>query len=319
MELAAITIPVYKRKDHLIKCINSLKENSLAKDSIIYIYSDFPLDKDFESVCQLREYLKSITGFKKVIIKEQFENKNLQNIVQSIEEPLNKHSKIIYLEEDLVVTSNFLEEMNTALDYYYDNQSIFSVAGYSLPCFSNRNSTYFQSSFSFTAWGCGLWSKKYSTFTNYINQKSVRNRLSENFTLRLKFILNHSLHQYLHYKEKSEINKLTPDLSIGFYLWTEKKVQIFPCNSLVSTNGFDGSGWHCGIDEKFNNQTFNEGSFLKIRYCKNFDLISSENNFIKIKKYHNLNIVQDFKSLLKYFIRKVPFDVNYFLKLKDRK
>lgn len=306
MELAAITIPVYKRKEHLIKCINSLKENSLAKDSVIYLYSDFPLEKDFELVVELREYLRSITGFKKVIIKEQLENKNLQNIIQSIEEPLNLHGKIIYLEEDLVVASNFLHEMNTALEYYKNNQSIFSISGYSLPCFSNLTSSHFQSSYSFTAWGCGLWSSKYKSFNTYISQKSVGNRLKENFILRIKFILNHSLHQYLHFKEKSEVNTLTPDLSMGFYLWAEKKVQIFPSNSLVTTNGFDGTGWHCGVDDRFNNLNIYDVSLIKINYLNNFESKSSEENFVKIKKYHNLNFVQDIKSLLKYFIKKMP-------------
>ncbi len=307
MELAVITIPVYKRIDHLKKCIESLKNNSLAKESILYIYSDSPAKNDIEAVLNLRRYIKNIKGFKQVIIKEQSENKNLQNIVESIEEPLQTHGKIIYLEEDLEVSTSFLEIMNKALDFYSEDDFIFSVSGYTLPCFSNENPLSFRSSYSFSAWGCGLWQSKYLHYKKYIEFRSISDRLNHNLIFRIKFIINHRLHQYLHYKEKSDINRLTPDLSIGFYIWDVNKVQIFPSRPIVGTNGFDGSGWHCGIDPKFNNQQIAEILHENIFFTKTFNIEEARFNFEKIKKFHNLNLLQDIKSLIKYLLKKFRF------------
>ena len=305
MELAVISIPVYKRIDHLKKCIESLKKNQLAKKSIIYIYSDFPVKNDVESVSELREYIKTIDGFKQVIIKEQTENKNLENIIESIEEPLKIHGKIIYLEEDLEVATNFLDIMNEALNFYLEDELVFSVSGYSLPCFNDQKSISFKSSFSFTAWGCGLWYSKYLNYKKYIKNKNILTRLNESLLLKVKFIKNHSLHQYLHYKDKTKLNKLTPDLSIGFYIWNENKVQIFPSQTIVSTNGFDGSGWHCGVDNKFNSQFTNEISLSRVEFPNSFNSRDSKINFEKIKEFHNLNLLLDTKSLIKFFLKKL--------------
>lgn len=181
----------------------------------------------------------------------------------------------------------------------------FSVSGYSLPCFNNQKSISFKPSFSFTAWGCGLWYSKYLNYKKYIENRSILTRLNENLFLRVKFIKHHSLHQYLHYKDKSKMNRLTPDLSIGFYIWNENMVQIFPSQTIVFTNGFDGSGWHCGVDNKFNNQLTNEISQVNVEFPNSFNIGDSRINFEKIKKFHNLNLLLDTKSLIKYILKKL--------------
>ncbi len=305
MKHPVITIPVYKRIEHLKKCIESLQKNSIAKDSILYIYSDYPKPSDVDTVDRLRRYLKEITGFYKVIIHEQTENKNLFNIVEAIEEPLKEHGQIIYLEEDLEVSSNFLDIMNNALAYYSKNNNVFSISGYSLPCFKDKNTFNFLSSDSFTAWGCGLWYSKYVEYKKYMSDKNIIQRLNESLVRRIQFIKKHSLHQYLHYLEKSKSNKLTPDLSMGFYIWDQKKIQIFPSNSFVSTNGFDGSGWHCGIDNRYHDELLEKKNIGNIFFRDSFTIQETEYNFSKIKKFHNLNYMRDIKSLIKFSLREL--------------
>lgn len=65
---APILVSVYNRKDHLHKCIESLKKNRLSKSSIIYIVSDGPKESiDKHEINEVREYIDSIEGFVEVI------------------------------------------------------------------------------------------------------------------------------------------------------------------------------------------------------------------------------------------------------------
>ena len=64
--LAPIGLTGYTRLNHTKKAIKALQSNTLAKQSILYIFSDGPRQGDEENVGKMREYLKTIDGFKKI-------------------------------------------------------------------------------------------------------------------------------------------------------------------------------------------------------------------------------------------------------------
>jgi hypothetical protein len=55
--------------------------------------------------------------------------KYIGNLIESIEQPPGLHGKLIYLEEDLEVSSNFLKFMNEALEKYQNHSQVFSIIG----------------------------------------------------------------------------------------------------------------------------------------------------------------------------------------------
>ena len=64
MYLAPIALFTYKRVETLRKVIHSLKSNSLASNSKLFIYSDgYKNSLDFEQVKKVREYIYSLKGF----------------------------------------------------------------------------------------------------------------------------------------------------------------------------------------------------------------------------------------------------------------
>ena len=67
LEMSPILITVYNRFDALVKCIENLKLNPEAQDSILYISSDFNFRaEDAEKITQIRKYVLDIKGFKEV-------------------------------------------------------------------------------------------------------------------------------------------------------------------------------------------------------------------------------------------------------------
>ena len=72
---APIALFVYNRLPHVKKVIKAIKENSISKKSKIYIFSDFS-EKEIEQkkIKKIRDYLRTIKGFKETIIIERKNN-----------------------------------------------------------------------------------------------------------------------------------------------------------------------------------------------------------------------------------------------------
>jgi GT2 family glycosyltransferase len=114
---APIALFVYNRPWHTRQTVEALKKNELASESELFIYSDAPKNgKAKEKVKEVREYIKTIDGFKKVTIIERENNWGLaDSIIDGVTKIVNEYGKIIVLEDDLVTSPYFLKFMNEAL------------------------------------------------------------------------------------------------------------------------------------------------------------------------------------------------------------
>lgn len=142
--LAPITIFCYKRLDTLKQTVEALKINREAIESELYVFSDgYKSDNDKEKVNEVRNYLKTIDGFKNITIYEAPENKGLaKSITDGVTEIVNKHDKIIIIEDDVKVSPHFLSIMNRALDMYKDDNIVSCISGFSYPI-DIKETTYF--------------------------------------------------------------------------------------------------------------------------------------------------------------------------------
>ncbi|MDP5230059.1 MAG: glycosyltransferase [Cellulophaga sp.] len=133
MPNAPIAVFVYKRLEPLKATIASLAKNTWAQQSELYIFSDGAgHPKDEKLVQEVRDFLKTITGFENVTIVLSEGNKGLAtSIILGVSKVFETFDRIIVLEDDLISSPNFLVYMNSALEYYKDRPEIFSIAGYS--------------------------------------------------------------------------------------------------------------------------------------------------------------------------------------------
>lgn len=135
MKTAPIILFCFNRPEHLKKTVEALKNNALASVSDLYIYSDGPRhSKDTPKVTAVRDYLSTVMGFQSITIVERPENWGLANsIIARVTEIIEKHGRVIVMEDDLVCTPDYLDYMNQMLETYKDSSSIFSVSGYLFP------------------------------------------------------------------------------------------------------------------------------------------------------------------------------------------
>jgi FkbM family methyltransferase len=135
MNFAPIALFAYARLDHTRRTIEALRRNDGAAESDLYIFADGPKGSgDEAAVAEVRDYLRSVSGFKSVRVVEQAANRGLaQSIIDGVTEVIGKHGRVIVIEDDIVTAPGALLYFNRALEHFRDHAGVFSIAGYSPP------------------------------------------------------------------------------------------------------------------------------------------------------------------------------------------
>ena len=184
--LAPIALFTYNRINTLEECINSLKKNDLAKQSTLYIFSDGPKDiSQKKNVEKVRIFVKKIKGFKKKIVIIKKKNIGLaKNIIYGVSKILKKNNNIIVLEDDILVTKNFLRFMNSALNNYEKNKKVWHISGwnYNISC-NSKFDAYFTRGMN--CWGWATWNNRWKYFQK--NPEKIINEWTNKDILKFNF------------------------------------------------------------------------------------------------------------------------------------
>ena len=132
---APVAVFVYKRKDYAERTLRALRKNFLALQTDLYIFSDGAKnEKDLPQVEQVQDFVRSFAadaGFRSIHVNLSSYNNGLAfSIITGATQLMEKYGKVIVLEDDLLVSRDFLMYMNDALDYYEKDSRIWSVSGY---------------------------------------------------------------------------------------------------------------------------------------------------------------------------------------------
>ena len=129
METAPIALFVYKRPEHTRQTIAALRENLLAADSDLVVFSDAPRSEvDMSAVAEVRQLLASLDGFKSITVIERTQNLGLANsIIDGVNMLCSKYGRVIVVEDDLVTSPYFLTYMNDGLRCYENDDDVVIV------------------------------------------------------------------------------------------------------------------------------------------------------------------------------------------------
>ena len=289
MELAPIGIITYSRIIHLRQTIESLRNNDLATKSELYIFLDGPRPGDEKLVNTVREYLYTIDGFKKVSITERKENDRVRNYRDGVNYLFDKYGKIIFLEDDNIVSPYFLQFMNDGLEFFKENKKIFSICGYNVPAKFPMGYEYdYYLSRYFNAWGFATWSDR-----NHLDVEDIKNAYSELLDDKALYRKVKKEHPKLAVNlKKIQENRLKAgDYPIVFHSIKHDLYSVKPIHSLVDNIGHDGSGIHCGISDRFRNDLNHARTRI---------------NFIEDIEYNQAMDVIGYKYSHQIFNRKLP-------------
>lgn len=251
MLLTPIVIFVYNRPDHTRRTIDALKQNMLAQDSDLVIYSDAPkTEAQADKVCEVRQYIRQIDGFKSVSIVERASNLGLANsIIDGVTSIVNKYGRIIVLEDDMVTSPYFLTYMNQALERYAEDDRVISIHGYVYPVKQVLPEAFFLPGAD--CWGWATWGRGWRLFNSdsqcLLDELKCRSLISS-------FDYN-GAYQYSAMLE-GQISGTNDSWAVRWYAsaFLAGKLTLYPGRSLVRNIGIDNSGTHCGDTECYTSE-----------------------------------------------------------------
>jgi hypothetical protein len=295
MKLAPIILFVYNRPKHTKKTVEALKKNKLAKESILYVFSDGPKkEDDTHKIKKVREYIHTIKGFKETHIIERKQNYGLaKSIIEGVTEVISKHRKVIVLEDDLVTSHMFLTFMNHMLETYEKEKKIYSITGYNYPPKLMKIPKEYKYDIYFSpragSWGWATWKDRWNNadweikdYEEFKNDKQLQKEFNKGGDDRVDML------------NKQMEGKLDAwSCRWNYSIFKNQGICIYPVVSYVQNIGLDNTGVHCSLTDKYSLDINTLNKSKKIRHPKEIGL--------------NPEILKNFKgafkiSLVKKFI-----------------
>tara|TARA_R110001632_G_scaffold101693_1_gene209581 strand:- start:8164 stop:9051 length:888 start_codon:yes stop_codon:yes gene_type:complete len=254
-ELAPICLFTYNRFEETKQTIKALQRNFLAKESHLMIFSD-GAKKDnslsLEKIQKIRDYLKTIDGFKSVKIYESDSNQGLAvSIIKGVSLIIKQYKKVIVIEDDLITSPNFLDFMNQALNFYQDKNEIFSISGYTmnLKSLNNSQSDYYLG-LRASSWGWGTWLNRWE---NIDWDMEDYNNFKWNLKKQYQFMKGGS---DLPYMLRKQMTQKIDSWAIRwcYFQFKENLLTVFASKSKVVSIGFGSQATHTKSTERFDTE-----------------------------------------------------------------
>lgn len=310
--LAPVVLFVYNRPWHTEQTLNALKSNEFAEQTLLYIFCDGAkkdsTSENSENIRKVHSVVRSGNWCRKTIVIETDENKGLAaSVISGVTEVINRHGKVIVLEDDVVPGRFFLRFMNEALRFYAEDERIFSVGGvnyaFKIPKHYPHDVFIVQRT---VTWGWGTWSDRWQkadwsiqNFDPLFNNKKEIKKFTRG---------GNDLLHLLRLKIEGKIDSWA--IIWDYYHYKYEKFCIRPVFTLVQNIGLDGTGINCGVLQAEN--------FFAKPYSRNFYDLQMVKNIQPDKKLESnfKKFLQPQKSILHTFLKLVKKLNKRILKIK---
>lgn len=245
-EDTGLALFVYKRPEHTRQVLEGLRENSI--DSM-YVFSDGPASASERGAVERVRSVVADVSWCDVELVESGENKGLaRSLVDGFDHVLDRHERIVMLEDDCVPAPDFMDYMTACLDRYQDLDRVMNVHGYSPPIAVPEGYPY---DVYFThrtgSWGQGTWRDAWGrletdpqAFVDLLETSEGRERLRR---------AGRDLEGMLEAQLSGSID------SIGIWwaltLVKHEGLSVNPVRPRVKNIGHDGTGTHTVETERF--------------------------------------------------------------------
>lgn len=244
MQWAPIVLFVHDRPDHTRRTLEALSANDGAGDSELFVYADGPKTPDREEdVRRVRDYVRSVSGFRSLTLIERERNLGLANsVIAGVSEVLERSPAVVVMEDDLLTSRNFLAFVNAALQTYEGRPDVFSVTGYNYPLEippAYREDAYL--SYRSSSWGWGTWPDRwarvdwavtdYEEFLHDDRAQELFRRGGDDLPAMLAAQMDGRLDSW--------------SIRFDYAHAKHEAFCVHPVVSKVENIGFDGTGVHC--------------------------------------------------------------------------
>lgn len=253
-----VTIFGFNRPNHLRSCLESLVANKNSKSHKYFLFVDGPRTKLEKTIVQ--QVIEVANQFQQKIDLEIIiskDNKGLsKSIISGITTISNLYDSIIVVEDDLELHPEFLNFMSENLHLYRDSESVASIQGFTYPISLGSVECYFLKGAD--CWGWGTWRRNWKLLeidSNKMISQLRSSKLTREFDLDGAFPYSRMLER----QARGEVDSWAIRWHASMFLLG--KLSLYPSQSLVRNNGFDGSGTHKSASDKEDFCAFTEFSY----------------------------------------------------------
>ncbi len=240
-DCAPIALFAYKRPEHLASCLDSLLDNPEAPNTELWIFCDGPRSgTDEQSVLEVRELARKVHGFSRVTLIEQPRNIGLAaSVISGVSQVLSGSERVIVVEDDLIVSPDFLAFMNQGLDIYADVPDVISIHGFTYAVDTPLPQSFFLRGAD--CWGWATWRRGWAIF-NPDGQALLSELDSRGLGKSFDFDGVYPYRQMLAEQVAGKVDSWAVRWNASAFL--AGKLTLYPGVSLVENIGMDGSGTH---------------------------------------------------------------------------
>jgi len=240
-----VVIFVYNRPLHTKEMLKSLNQCRGCGQTELFIYADGPKTSNDTKVNEVRAIIHNFeknNQFASVNIIESDRNRGLAaSVISGVTSIIERYGRVIVLEDDLVVSDDFLEYMNEALAYYEDYPKVWSIAGYSpkMPAAEKSGADVYVC-LRAGSWGWATWKDRwdmvdwdvsdYDIFRQDRKKRKAFDRRSPGMTKMLDMQMNGEIDSWA--------------IRWCYTQFKEDMYTINPTYSRIKNLGVDGSGTH---------------------------------------------------------------------------
>jgi hypothetical protein len=245
MNLAPVILFVYNRPEHTLKTLEALQANELSSQTELYVFCDGAksnaTSEQLEKIAQTRQVVRKQKWCANVHIEESTTNKGLAaSIISGVSKVIEKHSRAIVLEDDIVTGRYFLTYMNKALDLYKDSPEVWHINAWTNPVKATDPAGTFIYPV-MECWGWATWADRWQHYkkdSEYYYKKFTRKDIyhfnSEGTENRWKQVLRN---------RSGKLN--TWAIFWAATIFEHGGVCVAPQKTLVKNVGMDNSGENC--------------------------------------------------------------------------
>ncbi len=243
-----IAVFTYNRPVHTARLLDSLSRCTRLDECDVHIFCDGPKKPEHRPAVEAsRQVVRQWAEGHPAAVVEREDNLGLaRSIVTGVSELCAAYGRVIVLEDDLVLSPDFLDYMLQALDRYADSPEVYQVAGYLLPVEHEFTREAFFLPLT-TTWGWATWQRAWQAFRWEV--PDAREKLADP-GFRRRF----DLEGCYPYSAMLEDRLAGKNDSWGILWWYTVfclgGLVLYPPVSLVQNLGFDGSGVHCGSSDQ---------------------------------------------------------------------
>ena len=243
MNRTIIGIFCYKRAGKLKVCVEALLKNPECSSLDIIFFSDgYKGEHDRDGVLQTRNYIDNLTGFRNIYKEYRTTNLNASlNFHAGLTYLTNNYDRFIVVEDDLVVTPNFVKYLLDGLDFYQHEATVFCLTGFCFPLKLKNYSFDSIIAYRFNSYGWASWSNR---LRNVVFDKEGLVKIQSTSPGLKKKLNGEGLDLYRMLNK--QINGLISawDIQMQVHIALNNLKVVYPVISKVSNIGFDSDSTH---------------------------------------------------------------------------